>query len=326
MRKMVLAVLLCTAVSMTLKAEDTITIKVGNETARTDSQFVGIQAMAKQAEEQSGGRIKMELYPASEKGGPQEMVDMVKSGSGDLDIYVGGAGFFANWDGRLNVFDIPYLFDNAPQAHKILDSDFGGEMLAVLEPFGVKGLAFYENGVRSITNSKRPIRTPDDVKGLELRVMPGNPVHVKIWSMFGANPHPVPFKDIYENLKSKKLDGQEHPIAPIYSGKFHEVQPYLSLTRHIYGPLIMVMNKAKFDAMPADLQAILLDAARAGAQAQRKFIADNEQKFMDEMTASGMEILEVDTKPFRDLVRPTIEKDFIDKNGDAWLVKIESMK
>ncbi|MDR2390270.1 MAG: DctP family TRAP transporter solute-binding subunit [Planctomycetota bacterium] len=325
MRKMLLALLLLSAAGAGLAA-DKVVIKVGNETARTDSQFIGIQAMADQVKAKAGGRIEMELYPASEKGGPQEMVEMVRSGSGDLDVYVGGAGFFANWDGRLNVFDIPYLFDNAPQAHKILDSGFGDEMLAVLEPFGVKGLAFYENGVRSITNNKRSIKTPDDVKGLELRVMPGNQVHVKIWTMFGANPHPVPFKDIYENLKTGKLDGQEHPIAPIYSGKFYEVQKYLSLTRHIYGPLIMVMNKPKFDALPADLKTILVEAARFGAQAQRKFIADNEAKFIEEMKKAGMEIIEVDTKPFRDKVRPTIEKDFIEKNGDAWLKRIESMK
>lgn len=326
MRKLLVAVLLCSMVAMSARAGEKIVIKVGNETARTDSQFVGIQAMADEVKAKAGDRIEMELYPASEKGGPQEMVDMVKSGNGELDIYVGGSGFFANWDGKLSVFDIPYLFDSAPQAHKILDSEFGAEMLSVLEPFGVKGLAFYENGVRSITNSKRAIKTPDDVKGLELRVMPGNPVHVKIWTLLGANPHPVPFKDIYENLKTGKLDGQEHPIAPIYSGKFYEVQKHLSMTRHIYGPLIMVMNKAKFDAMPADLQKILLDAAKAGAQAQRKFIADNEAKFIDEMKKAGMEIIEVDAKPFRDMIRPVIEKDYVDQNGDAWLVKIESMK
>ncbi|MDR1533749.1 MAG: DctP family TRAP transporter solute-binding subunit [Planctomycetota bacterium] len=326
MRKLLLTALCLAAAGAGIRAADGIVIKVGNETARTDSQFVGIQAMADRMRQKAGDRVAMELYPASEKGGPQEMVEMVKSGSGDLDIYVGGAGFFANWDGRLSVFDIPYLFDSAPQAHKILDGAFGDEMLAALEPFGVKGLAFYENGVRSITNNKRPIRTPDDVKGLELRVMPGNPVHVKIWTMFGANPHPVPFKDIYENLKTGKLDGQEHPIAPIYSGKFYEVQKHLSLTRHIYGPLIMVMNKPKFDGLPADLREILVAAARFGAQAQRKFIADNEAKFIEDMKKAGMEIIEVDAKPFRDKVRPTIEKDFVDKNGDAWLKRIESMK
>ncbi|MCC8191253.1 MAG: TRAP transporter substrate-binding protein DctP, partial [Planctomycetes bacterium] len=174
MRRMVLAALLFAAMGVGARGQETIIIKAGNETAKTDSQYVGMEAMAKEVKEKSGGRMEMELYPASVKGTPQEMVDMVKNGSDELDIYLGGAGFFANWDGRLNVFDIPYLFDDAPQAHAILDGEFGTEMLSVLEPFGVKGLAFWENGVRSITNSVRPIRTPDDVKGLKLRVMPGN--------------------------------------------------------------------------------------------------------------------------------------------------------
>lgn len=326
MRKALLAVLVCTVLSVTLRAEDKIVIRAGNETAKTDSQYVGLEAMAAEVKEKSGGRMEMELYPASVKGGPQEMLDMVKSDSDELDIYMGGAGFFANSDGRLNVFDIPYLFDNAPQAHKILDSEFGTEMLSVLEQFGLKGLAFWENGVRQITNSKRPIKTPDDIKGLELRVMPNNPVHVKIWTMYGANPTPIPFKDIYSKLKSKELDGQEHPISAIYSGKFYEVNPYMSMTKHVYGPLIMVMNKKKFESLPADLQKILVEASRAGARAQRKFISDNEAKFVAEMKAAGMEISEVDTAPFREKVRPTIEKDFVEKNGDAWLKKIESMK
>lgn len=327
MRKtLLLAVLICALLGVSGEAEGKIIIRAGNETAKTDSQYVGLEVMAAQVKEKSRGQMEMELFPASVKGGPQEMLDMVKSASDELDIYMGGAGFFANFDGRLNVFDIPYLFANAPQAHKILDSGFGTEMLAVVEPMGLKGLAFWENGVRNITNSKHPIKTPDDVKGLKLRVMPNNQVHVKIWTMFGAITTPVPFKDIYENLKTKKLDGQEHPVSAIYSGKFYEVQPYMSMTRHIYGPLMMVMNKDRFDSLSADLQKVLVDASRAGAVAQRKFISDNEATFIAKMKEAGMEIIEVEVAPFRDKVRPTIEKDFIAKNGDQWLVKIESMK
>jgi tripartite ATP-independent transporter DctP family solute receptor len=325
MRKILLAALALAALSLAIQAGDAkLVIRCGNETGKTDSQYVGLEAMAAKVKELSKGAMELELHPGSELGSGVAMVDMVKAGK--LDIYLGGAGFFAAWDGRLSVFDIPYLFAGAEQAHKILDGDFGAEMLSVLEPFGVKGLAFWENGVRSVTNSVRPIKTPDDVKGLKLRVMQGNPVHVKIWTMFGAEPHPITFSEIYAALKSKTVDGQEHPIAPIYSGKFYEVQKYLSLTRHIYGPLIMIINKAKFDGLTPAQRKILVDASKAGAAAQRKFIKDNENRFIDEMKKAGMEIIEVDAGPFRDKVRPTIEKDFVAANGDAWLRKIESLK
>lgn len=326
MRKFVLSFFSCQATGMDAPSGEKITLKIGNETARTDSQFVGIQAMVDEVLAKAGDRIDIKLYPASEKGAPYAMVDMVRSGNGELDIFVGGAGFFAGWDGRFSIFDIPYLFENAPQAHAILDGAFGGEILAALEPFGIKGLAFYENGVRSITNSKRPIKTPDDVKGLEMRIMPGNPVHEKIWTMLGANTHPYPFRDIYENLKNGNCDGQEHPVATIFSGKFHEVQKYLSLTRHLYGPLIMIMNKAKFDSLPEDMQKLLVAAARIGARAQRQFIVDNEAGAIAEMQKAGMEVNEADAKLFRDMLRPTIERDYVEKNGDDWLVRIESLK
>ena len=324
MRSVHAAAMLCAVLCLAGQAGEKTVIRSGNETGKTDSQYVGLETMAAKVKELSGGSLELELNPGSVLGSGPAMVDMVKAGK--LDIYLGGAGFFAAWDGRLSVFDIPYLFAGAEQAHGILDGDFGAEMLSVLDPHGVKGLAFWENGVRSITNSVRSIKTPDDVKGLKLRVMPNNPVHVKIWTMFGAEPNPLTFSAIYEALKNKTVDGQEHPISAIHSGKFHEVQKYLSLTRHIYGPLIMIMNKARFDALPARHRDILIQASKAGAAAQRKFIKDNEAGFIAEMCKAGMEILEIDAAPFRDKVRPTIEKDFIDKNGDAWLKKIESLK
>lgn len=323
MRRFLVAAALCAAMCLGAQAGEKLVIRVGNETGKTDSQYVGLEVMAAQVKDKSGGTMELELHPGSELGSGPAMVKMVQSG--DLDIYMGGAGFFAAWDGRLAVFDIPYLFASAEQAHKILDSDFGAEMLSVLDPYMVKGLAFWENGVRSVTNNVRPIKTPDDVKGLKLRVMPSNPVHVKIWSSLGAEPFPITFSEIYASLKSGKVDGQEHPIGAIYSGKFYEVQKYLSRTNHMYGPLIMIMNFNKFALLSPEQQKILVDASRAGAVAQRKFIKDNEAKFIDEMKKAGMEIIEVDTAPFRERMRPAIEKDYVDQSGDAWLKKIQSM-
>jgi len=149
-------------------------------------------------------------------------------------------------------------------------------------------------------------------------------VHVTLWKLFGTEPTPLPFGEIYGALKSGRLDGQEHPIAPIYAGKFYEVQKYLSLTRHMYGPLIQIMNLAKFNALPKADQDILLKASYAGAVAQRKFSNDNEAKFLADMKSKGMQINEADGKPFRDKVRPTIEKQFVEKNGDEWLKKINA--
>lgn len=303
-------------------AADKLILRMGLEVSADSAQGVGGREMAKVASDLSEGRIEIQIVPDSKIGTGPEMIKMIQAGDPAIDIYQGGAGMFSSYEGRVNVFDIPFLFSSVDQAYTVLDSDFGREMLDTLEPHGFKGMSFWENGIRSVTNNVRPIKTPDDLVGLKMRVMPSNEIHVTLWKLFGTEPTPMPFGEIYAALKEGRKDGQEHPIAPIYSGKFQEVQKYLSLTRHMYGPLIQVMNLEKFKAMPATDQEILLKASYAGAVAMRKFSNDNEVKFLQEMEAAGMQINEVDQAPFRDKVRPTIEKLYVEKNGDEWLKKI----
>ena len=303
-------------------AQDKLVLRLGFETSIDSAQGVGAKEMAKVADKLSKGKIEILLFPDSKLGTGPQMIEMVKKG--ELDIFQGGAGMFSAMEPRLNVFDIPYLFNNVQQAYKVLDGKFGKEMLATLEPHGLKGLSFWENGIRSVTNNVRPITKPEDLVGLKMRVMPANPVHVTLWKALGTEPTPLPFGEIYEALKSGKLDGQEHPIAPIYGGKFYEVQKYLSMTRHMYGPLIQITNLEKFKAMPKKTQDILLKASYAGATAQRKFSNDNETKFIADMKAKGVAVNEVDQKPFREKARPIIEQEYVAKNGDAWLKQINA--
>lgn len=319
---MLVAVLLLLGAAPVQAKEDKITLRLGFESSLESAQGVGAKEMVRVASEQSKGKIDIELYPDQKLGTGPEMLEMVKKG--ELDIFFGGAGYFSSMEGRFNVFDIPYLFDSVEQAYKVLDSKFGREMLATLEPHGLKGMSFWENGIRSITNNVRPITKPEDLIGLKMRVMPANPVHVTLWKHLGTEPEPVPFGSIYGKLKNNELDGQEHPIAAIYSAKFYEVQKYLSLTNHMYGPLIMVMNLKKFKALPKKTQDILLKASHVGAVANRKFANENAAKFLEEMKQKGLIVNEVDTKPFRDKMRPIIEQQFVEKNGDAWLKKINA--
>ena len=312
---------LCVATPAQAK-EEKVELRLGFELSLDSAQGVGAKEMARVANQMSNGRIDIQLFPDSKLGSGPQMVDMVRTGQ--LDIYMGGAGLFSAWEPRMNVFDIPYLFSNVDQAYKVLDSEFGGEILATLEPHEFKGLAFWENGIRSVTNNVRPITKPEDLIGLKMRVMPSNPVHVTLWKLFGTDPTPMPFGEIYPSLQSGKIDGQEHPIAPIYGGKLYEVQRYLSLTQHMYGPLIQVMNLKKFNSLSDKDQKILSKASYAGAVAQRKYSNDNAAKFIAEMKQKGMQVNEVDITAFRVKVRPEIEREFIQKNGDDWLKKINA--
>lgn len=301
-------------------AAQKLALRLGLETSASSPQGVGAKEMAEVADKLSNGKIKIEIFPDQQLGTGPQMIDMVRNG--ELDIFQGGAGLYSSLEPRLNVFDIPYLFDNVQQAYKVLDGDFGKEMLATLEPYNLKGLSFWENGIRSVTSNVKPIVEPDDIKDLKIRVMPANPVHVALWEGMGAKPEPLPYGEIYGKLKSGELDAQEHPIAPIYSGKFYEVQKYLSLTKHMYGPLIQVTNLKKFNALPKEEQDILLKASYAGAVKMRQFSNENETKFIEDMKKKGMIVNEPNTKPFREKMRPLVEKPYIEKNGGAWLDKI----
>ena len=299
-----------------------LTLSMGFEGSMESSQGVGAKEMARVAEKLSKGQIDFQFYPDSKLGSGPKMIEMVQKG--ELDIFFGGAGYFAALDSRINVFDIPYLFENVEQAYKVMDGKFGREMLSVFEPHGLKGMGFWENGIRSITNNTKPINRPEDIAGLKMRIMPGNAVYEKLWKMVGTETTPMPSGAIYKAIKEGRIDSQEHPVATIYARKFFEVQKYLSLTRHLYGPLIQVMNLKEFKSLNKAQQDILLKASYAAAVGMRKFSNDSEAKFLEEMKAKGLQVNEVDPKPFKDKMRPEIEKDFIEKNGNDWLKKISA--
>ena len=173
-----------------MQAAEKTTLRLGFEVSLDSAQGVGGKEMARVANDLSKGRIEIQLFPDQQLGTGPQMIEMVRKG--ELDLFQGGAGMFSSMEGRLNVFDIPYLFESVEQAYKVLDSDFGREMLATLEPHGLKGLSFWENWIRSTTNNVRPIAKPEDLIGLKMRVMPANPVHVTLWKHLGTEPMPLP--------------------------------------------------------------------------------------------------------------------------------------
>jgi len=309
--------------SLSAARRETRQFSIGLEGSMASSQGVGIKEMVRIASQLSQGSITFELYPDAKLGNGPKMIEMVQQG--ELDIFLGGAGYFASLDGRINIFDIPYLFENVEQAYQIMDSELGREMLDVLDNNDLKGLSFWENGIRSFTNNVKPINHPDDFKGLKIRTMPGNQVHEALWQGVGIATLPLPSGAIYAAIQEGTINSQEHPVSVIYARKLYEVQNYLSLTRHMYGPLIQVMNHARFISLEKQEQDILLSASLAGAVATRNFSNENEAMFLEEMKRAGLQVNEVDAKAFREVMKPAIEHEFIAKNGDEWLKKINAM-
>jgi tripartite ATP-independent transporter DctP family solute receptor len=245
---------------------------------------------------------------------------------GTIDIVSSGASNYNGIVANTAAMELPFVFRSAQHAYTVLDGPVGTGVLNELAPHGLKGLAYWENGWRAFTNNKRPVKTPDDLKGLKIRSTP-NPYHIQAFKLLGMNPSPMAIAELYTALEVGTFDAQEHPINVTWSAKFYEVQKHLTVSNHVYSPLILAMNKGKFDSLPANFQQIVVDAAREAAKYQRELNASNAGKVVAELKKSGMQVVEnVDMAPFQKIVSESIAKTFAEKNGPALLQAIEATK
>ncbi|WP_114968676.1 TRAP transporter substrate-binding protein [Rhodoferax ferrireducens] len=288
------------------------------------SQHQAALEFAKLVKERSGGKLEVQVFPGSQLGNDSTVIGAVRGGT--IEMMMAGSGNFAGLVPRLDVLDIPFLFRDQPHAYKTVDGDIGQSLMKGLETGGLKQLAFWEVGFRSITTKNRAVRTPADVKGLKIRTTP-NPTHVQAWKLLGTNPVPMPLGELYQALEAGAVDAQEHPIDITYASKFYEVQKHLTMTRHAFTAMPVVFNKQKFDALSPELQKVLLSAASDGKLLQRNLNQKNEAHIIAELKKNGMQVIETfDPAPFKTLVNDDLRKSFIAKNGPELLTAVDAIK
>lgn len=289
--------------------------RFGYETSQTDSQHIAAKKFNEILKEKTQGEITLKLFPDSTLGNAQAMISGVRGGT--IDMEMSGSNNFTGLAPVINLLDIPFLFRDTAHAHKVLDGKVGDELLKALEPLGLKGLAYWENGWRDVTNSKGPIKTPADLKGLKIRTN-NSAMNIAAFKIFGANPIPMPFAEVYTALETRTIDAQEHPINVVWSAKFYEVQKYLTLTHHAYSPLILVMNKKKFDALTPELQQTLVSAAKEAGNYQRQLVAEDQQKILAGMQADGVEIItDPDREAFRNALGDQVRDMYLKDNPES---------
>ncbi|OBW99623.1 TRAP transporter substrate-binding protein [Gallibacterium genomosp. 1] len=312
-----------TLIAATVSVQAETTLRFGYEAPRSDTQHLAAKKFNELLKEKTKGEIKLSLFPDSTLGNAQAMISGVRGGT--IDLEMSGSPNFSGLVPNLNVIDIPFIFQNKEHAYRVLDGEIGQGLLKELEDKGLKGLAFWEVGFRSMTNSKHPIHTPEDVKGLKIRTNQ-NPMYVKAFQLLGANPVPMPLSELYTALETRAVDAQEHPIGIVWSVKLYEVQKYLSLTNHGYTPLLVVMNKAKFDGLSPELQQAIIEAAQEAGKYQRELNAKKEIEILDKMKKAGVEVVEqVDMKPFKNVVEQPVRQFFIEKNGDSLIKAVDAL-
>ncbi|SES20572.1 TRAP transporter substrate-binding protein [Psychrobacillus sp. OK032] len=231
-----------------------ITIMAAHVVSTETTQHKAFMEFKRLVEERSDGRIEVDIYPDGQLGGEREMIESTQAGN--IQMSSPSVGVLANFSSALQIFDFPFIFKDSETAHKVVDGEFGQELLKGLEQSGLVGLNYGELGYRHLSNNKGEIVTPDDIGGLKIRTMEV-PMHIAYWKEVGANPTPLAFTEVFTGLSQGVVDGVENVLGLIHSGKFHEVSKYITTTGHIYDPEIYIMNKDFFNGLSKDNQEII---------------------------------------------------------------------
>ncbi len=291
------------------------TIRAGIGLTETHPEYKALIKWKQLVEEKTKGAIKVEAYPSGQMGDDRTMTENLQMGT--LEVTIPSTAPMVNFVKDFAVYDIPFLFANSKVADAVLDGPVGQQLLDELPAANLVGLAYWENGFRNLTNSKHPVASVDDFKGLKIRTME-NKIHLEVFRSLGANPTPMAFTELFTALQQGTVDGQENPLVTIYNSKFYEVQKYVSMTNHVYSPFVFLMSKKFWDASTPEEQKIFVDAAKEARDYERKLIRDGNDQYRQDLIDKGMKFTDITPEVHQQLVEkssPAVEK-FIGDGAD----------
>lgn len=305
-------------------AQAEMTLRLAHYASTGSTTQAAAEYFAEEVAKRTNGEIRVTIHPAHELGDDPSQVRGVRLGT--IDMAVIGTTFFTGVIPEVNVLDLPYLFASREHAYKVLDGDIGDDIHALFADKGIEVLGNWEIGFRNITNNVRPIHTPADVVGLKMRTNP-NPAHVRAFEIWGAQPTPMPFNEVYLALETGVVDGQENPVVLIREMRFYEVQKYLSLTRHAYTTAFLAMNKNTYDGLSEDQRRILSEVGQLAGQKERDLNAAREASALEEMEAAGLEVvMDPDREAFRAAAQEATRADYVAKFGTGLLDRIDAAR
>ena len=276
------------------------TLKMAYALSENSHYGAGANAFAKSLE--SGGQdFKIQQFPNSALGGEREVIEGLQLGTIDLAIVSTGATL--NFVPQTGVFDIPFLFRDLAHARKVLDGKIGQDMLAAFPERGLVALAWGEQGFRHLTNNVRAVKEPADIKGLKIRTTE-NPIHIAAFRELGVLATPMAWPEVATALQQGTIDGQENPLSVIVSVKMWQLQKYLSLTAHVYGPALVLMAPSVYDGLDDATKARFKAAGVASAQAMRDYVDQVEKDGLETLKSNGMQVNTVDHAAFVKAVEP----------------------
>ena len=291
------------------KGGDAVTLKIGHVEPEDRSTHKALLNFKKKVEDRSKGHLKIEIYPNGALGGDVQLTESVATGT--LDMALPSTSVLTTYNEEFGILDMPYLFKDAKAAFAAMDGDVGKELAEKIKSKGVDVLCYSYNGPRSTTSKVKPIVTPEDFKGLKMRVME-SPIFIDYYKTLGANPTPMSFTELYTGLQQGTVEAQENPPSLTFANKFYEVQKYSSIDEHVHNFLPFLINDKKFKSLSADEQKILQEEAQAYAKEQRDIeLKDNEKAIKDLETVGKLQtnILTAEQKAvIRKALQPMYDK------------------
>jgi len=281
----------------------------------------GGEYFAELVNKRSNGKIVVKTYHSSQLGDQKTLIEGLIYGTVDMALV--GTAALGQFQPQISLFDLPFLFEDLQHAYKSLDS-VGMELGKPLEAKGIKLLGYMENGIRHMTNNVRPIKSPDDMKGLKIRVQT-NKIHVAMIKALGGSPPPMSLGELYTAMQQGAVDGQENPAAHIFTQRYYEVNKYASRTAHCYAPEPVLISMSRWSAFPQNVKDLIQACADESIAWQRKLSADEDEGLWDKIKATGkMQVIEVDRKPFMDATAALYE-EFASSVGRDNIAKVKAL-
>jgi len=283
------------------------TLKLGSNTASDNPENLYAYKLSELVKDATGGKVIIEVHDSAQLGDHLERMEGLRMGT--VDMTLTSVGYLGGYDPVFNIFEMPYLFESDAHQHAVYTGEVRDMLAEDALPYGFVLVDCLEQGARHITNNVRPINTPDDLAGLKLRT-PDTTSSIDALTAMGGTPTPLAFSELYMALQQGQVDGQENPLATIFSSKFQEVQKYLSLTGHQRIEQILLCSTIAWDKLPAEYQEAIKSCCEEANLYLQDIVAEQESSLIAQFEDAGVEVNEVDVAPFKEKV---IESGLRDK-------------
>lgn len=302
--------ILCMA---TFAQAKTYRVKLSHDLSEDTPQHEGALMFKKIVEEKTDGKVKIQIFPSGQLGHDVETVELMQMGS--IQASLVPTAKLSGFSSAMQICDLPFLFSSREATYYVLDSEVGMDLMGELRKIGLEGVAFWESGFKQLTANK-PISTPEDYKGLKIRVME-SPILIEQFKAMDANATPIAFAETYNALQQGVVDGQENPLVSIVRMRFYEVQKYLTVSNHGYLAYAFLFSKDFFDGLPAEYQKVIREAAIEAAKFERDLTVKMEEGFLKTIRESGTTVVVLNDEQRAAFVKATrpVHDKFADKVG-----------